>query len=123
MLLSYCMYIFVMGGGARARAAYEACPRTQPAIFTRVLVVDERSDEGEGDTGKLTPSPQAAITIDIHHARSYRIKYVFLESKTLSIVLRALWAAMRDSTRGRGCTAIDPLPRAKITTKTPVRAL
>jgi hypothetical protein len=56
-------------GGARARAADGACPRTQPAIFTHVLAVDERSDEGEGDTGTPTPSPQAATTIE-HPSRA-----------------------------------------------------
>ncbi len=46
------LYVYLCyEGGARARPAYGACPRTQPAIFTRVLVADERSDEGEGDTG------------------------------------------------------------------------
>jgi hypothetical protein len=79
-------------GGARARAADGACPRTQPAIFTRVLAVDERFDEGEGDTGTPTPSPQAAITID-HPSRALLSQYyVFLEYTALSIVLRALWA-------------------------------
>ena len=46
------LYVYLCHGGeARARAAYGACPRTQPEIFTRVLVANARSDEGEGDTG------------------------------------------------------------------------
>ncbi len=59
----------VLGGGARTRAADGACPGAQPAIFTRVLVVDERSDEEEGDSSTPTPSPQAAITIE-HPSRT-----------------------------------------------------
>jgi hypothetical protein len=57
------------GGGAQARAADGACPRAQPVIFTRVLAVIERSDEGEGDTSTPTPSPQAANTIE-HPSRA-----------------------------------------------------
>jgi hypothetical protein len=55
----------------------EARPGTQPAIFTRVLALDEQSGEGEGDTNTPTPSPQAAITIETSITRAsiiYSIK-------------------------------------------------
>jgi hypothetical protein len=50
-------------GEARARAADGGVSDDPASDFTRVLAGDERSDEGEGDTGRPTPTPQAAITI------------------------------------------------------------
>jgi hypothetical protein len=60
----YCLINLARGGGRERARRMGACPGTQPAIFTRVLALDERSGEGEGDTCTPTPSPQAAITIE-----------------------------------------------------------
>jgi hypothetical protein len=101
MSLSYCMYIFVMGG-RRERAQHMGRVQGPSQRFLCAFWWPTRDPTRGRGHRQLTPSPQAAITIDIHHARSYRIVYVFLESNALRVFLRALWAAARDPARGRG---------------------
>ncbi len=99
-----------------------ACPGTQPAIFTRVLALDERSGEGEGDTGRPTPSPQAAITIETSITRAPAELGIKSPSQFFARVLGER-RAIRRGGGGKG-DDIAPSPQAAITIETPfTRAL
>jgi hypothetical protein len=102
--------------GVGMRAANGGTSDEPSQFFTCVLANDERSDEGEGDTDRPTHHR------DIHHARSYSIKYNFLRYPGLSQSFYARFGRVTsDPTRGRGNQAhITPSPQAAITIKAPI---
>jgi hypothetical protein len=71
---SFCPFYWLgAGGGGDAPSKWGRVRGPQPAFFTRVLGKRRAIRRGGGGTGRhtLTPSPQAAITIEnAHHARS-----------------------------------------------------
>jgi hypothetical protein len=99
-------------GGGRERARQMGRVRGPNQRFLRAFWRSTSDPtRGRGTQAHQPPPPRLQSPSNIHHARSYRIQYVFLEFTVLSIILRALWAGGARSDWGEGGHSnINPLP-------------